>query len=168
MEPKVTAQAWPTSTIAAALAGEKPISTRSGATTATGTPKPATPCMKPENAQPTTSACASGSPTRRVMVVPITLIPPCLSMTLYRSTEVQMMERTKKLRLSPLALDIESRSTSAPKKSRASAATVSQEAAPALGALHLKASMVTSSTRRGRNARAPLMKLRVGPFSIRL
>ena len=81
-DPKVTAQAWPTSTMAAARAAPNPMNTMSGATTATGTPKPAIPCMNPEKAHPTTRACARGSSTSRVMVRPMTSMPPSSSTTL--------------------------------------------------------------------------------------
>ena len=81
-DPKVTAQAWPTRTMAAARAAPNPMKTMSGATTATGTPKPAIPCMNPEKAHPTTRACARGSSTSRVMVRPMTSMPPSSSTTL--------------------------------------------------------------------------------------
>ena len=81
-DPNDTAHAWPTSTMAAARAAPNPMKTIRGATTATGTPKPAIPCMNPEKAHPTTRACARGSSTSRVIVRPMTSMPPSSSTTL--------------------------------------------------------------------------------------
>ena len=82
MDPNATAQACPIRTIDTALTGVNPISTKMGETIATGTPKPAMPCMNPEKAHPTIKACISGSFIRRVIVEPIILIPASPSITL--------------------------------------------------------------------------------------
>ena len=50
--PKVVAQAWPARGMNTAQKGRTPMPTRSGATMATGTPKPVTPCRKLANTQP--------------------------------------------------------------------------------------------------------------------
>ena len=83
MEPKDTAQPWPTSTMAAARAGRKPAIIINGAATATGTPKPVMPWMKLEKPQAMSSACASRSSVTRAMARPMTSMPPTRSTTLY-------------------------------------------------------------------------------------
>ena len=100
------------------------------------------------------------------MVVPITEMPSILSMTLYSITEVQMMVRTNRLRLSPFELLIAKTFSSAPKTSRASPAAASQDTAPAFGALHLSAerSIVTMRMAMGTAARTTLRTFSSGPF----
>ena len=91
------------------------------------------------------------------------LIP---SMTLYSITDVQMIVRTNRLRLSPLELPMASTRSSAPKTSSASPAAASQETAPAFGALHFSAetSIVTMSMAMGTAARTTLRTFSSGPL----
>ncbi len=84
MEPKVTAHEWPTRTETADKTGENPSISIKGATTATGTPKPAMPCMKPENTQANNNACPRRGLTRPEIDLPITPMPPRLSTVLYK------------------------------------------------------------------------------------
>ena len=67
MSPKVTDQEWPMATAATATTGAKPMPMSSGATTAMGTPNPATPCRKALNAQARSNNCIVGSTVSRAM-----------------------------------------------------------------------------------------------------
>jgi hypothetical protein len=63
------------------------------------------------------------------------------------------MSSTKRLKLSPLAQAIPKTNPSAPKKSHPQSKATTQEAVPALGALHLKPIIVNNRTPRGKKAR---------------
>ena len=56
MEPKVTDLLWPMAGTATATTGEKPSPINRGATTAIGTPYPATPCKNELKIQPKISS----------------------------------------------------------------------------------------------------------------
>ena len=90
-------------------------------------------------------------------------MPPKESITLYRSTEVQIIERTNMLKLRPFALPIASIFVSAPKNKPDMIMTLSQEIAPAFGADHLNTKMDVNRTNNGVVARITLIKFSSGP-----
>ena len=65
-DPNVTAQAWPMDGITTAANGVRPRPTSNGATIATGTPKPPTPCKNEVKTQPNNMTCIRESPVKRV------------------------------------------------------------------------------------------------------
>ena len=82
MDPNDMAQEWPMRHVATAVSGLKPITTMMGATTATGTPKPAIPCSKDVKHQDSKRHCNNLSSVTVTILAPMTLIAPDFSTTL--------------------------------------------------------------------------------------
>src|SRR5512135_933102 len=78
-DPNVTAQPLPIEGMIIAAIGGNPNPTRMGATTATGTPKPPTPCKKDANPQPITNACMPRSAVKCGKASPIWVTAPASS-----------------------------------------------------------------------------------------
>ncbi|MPM88655.1 hypothetical protein SDC9_135759 [bioreactor metagenome] len=138
MEPKEMDQECPIKQDATATKGSKPITTIMGATTATGIPNPANPCSIEAKHQAKSRIMMRRFSETPVMVLPMTLMAPAPSATLYRNTAPQMIKSTYKLRLKPLLLANAMRRKSVPKNTYAMPKATTHETAPTFDASHLK------------------------------
>ncbi len=91
ISPKLTDHECPMAVPATATTGWNPNPMSSGATTATGTPNPATPWRKALNAQARIRSCSTRSAVSRTIPDPMTSIAPAASTTRYSTRAIQMM-----------------------------------------------------------------------------
>ena len=159
IEPKETAQACPRTVTMTERTGSKPIPTRMGAQTATGTPNPPMPCKKEVISQAISSSWMERSLEKRGISRPIVRMVPASLARLNSSRALQTMISRFIANTRALTCDQARMRQLPPKAIRLTAAATSQLIAPARNAPHLKRSIRTITVRIGKKDNIQLPRL---------